>query len=77
MTRMRKDIHALRRERDFFSLAAGPFALARRASACGKSSCRQKGSIHEFTMHHILHQLDGWKTGCHAQSLFRLAASSR
>ncbi len=59
MACLKKEIRELKRERDFFKLAAAHFALARRASAYGRSSCRQKVSIHEFGICRLLSQLDG------------------
>ncbi len=59
MARLKKEIRVLKKERDFFKLAAAHFALARRASACGRSSCRQKVSIHEVAICQLLSQLDG------------------
>ena len=40
MTRLKKENRELKRERDFYKLAAAHCALTRRASACGRSSYR-------------------------------------
>ena len=40
MTRLKKENRELKRERDFYKLAAAHCALTRRAFACGRSSCR-------------------------------------
>ena len=44
LVQLRRENRELRREKDFFRLAAAHFALARRASACGRSSCRREVS---------------------------------
>ncbi|WP_432785155.1 transposase [Cyanobium sp. BSA11S] len=44
LNRLRKENRELRREKDFFRLAAAHFALDRRSSACGRSSCRREVS---------------------------------
>ena len=49
MTRLKKENCELKREHDFFKLALAHFVLARRASACARSSYRRKASVHEFT----------------------------
>jgi transposase len=54
MASLKKEIRELKRERDFFKLAAEHFALAQRASACGRGSCHPKVSIHKIAICQLL-----------------------
>ena len=50
LNRFRKENRELRREQDFFRLAATPIALTRRASTGGRSSSRRKISADRPTV---------------------------
>ncbi len=60
MTQMRQEIREQRRER---------FFLSWRQRTLQRSSCRGKGSIHEFIMYQHLNSLDGQPAEFYAQRL--------
>lgn len=82
MTRLKKENREMKKERDFFKLAAAHFAVARKASTCGRSRNRQKHQFMtsqsaNFTICKLLNQLGGQQTGSFTQRILFLAASSR
>ena len=75
LIRLRKENRELRREKDFFRLAAAHLALARRASACGRSSCRREVSPDRSARRSALSGLAVPAAGGVPQWLLRLAAA--